>query len=59
MGNFMNEEVYICTVDTVDFIINEPRTDPGPKWYDHKSNSAGLKYEFAIAMNLNRIISAH
>ena len=30
------------TLDTVNFTLNEIRTDPSSKWYDHKSDSCGL-----------------
>ena len=43
------DEVHIMTVDTVTFIINEPRTDPSKDWWDVKSNSAG---EQATSMNI-------
>ena len=35
------EEVHVMSVDTVNFIVNEPRDDPGKKWFDKKSASAG------------------
>jgi hypothetical protein len=39
-------EVHVVTVDTVNFIIDEPRKNPSGKWFDKKSHSAGmcLKY---------------
>ena len=43
------------SVDCVNFVIEEPRTDPGPKWFDQKSYSAGLKYEFALPLYLQRV----
>ena len=30
------------SLDTVNFLIQEPRSDPSAKWYDPKSKSAGL-----------------
>jgi len=30
------------TLDTVTFIVNEIRTDPNSRWYDHKSHSSGF-----------------
>jgi hypothetical protein len=51
-----HDEVYICSVDGVHFGIQEPRKDPGAKWYDHKSNSAGLAYEIALAVRHNNIV---
>jgi hypothetical protein len=35
--------------------IQEVRTDPSAKWYDHKSNSAGVLYELAIAIPSTRL----
>ena len=48
-------EVHVMSVDCVNFVIEEPRTDPGPKWFDQKSYSAGLKYEFALPLYLQRV----
>ena len=30
------------SLDTVNFTVNEIRTDPHSKWYDHKSHSSGF-----------------
>lgn len=48
--SFRPEETHIITVDGVNFITQEFRLDPGTKWFDHKSHSSGLKYEFAVAI---------
>lgn len=48
-------EVFILSVDGVHFQIYEVRTDPGSKWFDPKSQSAGLAYEIALAIRENQI----
>jgi hypothetical protein len=53
---FGDEEIHIITVDCVNFITQEFRLDPSTKWFDHKSHSAGLKYEFALAIWHNRCV---
>ena len=55
-GGWDPEEKFPFTVDCVHFKINEPRTDPGKKWYSHKSNSAGLTYEFALATRRDQLV---
>ena len=55
-GGFENDEVYIFGVDTVHFITQEFRLDPSSKWYDFKSHSSGLKYEFAMAISRPAIV---
>ena len=47
-GGFHPEEVYIISVDGVNFLTQEFRLDPSAKWYDHKSRSSGLTYELAL-----------
>ncbi|KAL7452837.1 hypothetical protein ACHAWC_004556 [Mediolabrus comicus] len=37
------------TLDTVTFTVNEIRTDPNSRWYDHKSHSSGFKYELSLS----------
>jgi hypothetical protein len=57
-NKFKPEEVHVMTVDTVKFKIEEPHTDKhncGKKWYDQKSASAGVKYEFALPLTLQRM----
>lgn len=51
-------QVHIITVDTVDYTIEEQRSDPVgefERWYDHKSHSAGVKYEMALPLCLDRV----
>lgn len=55
-GGFGEEEVFIASVDGVHFKIQEPRKDPGSKWYDHKSNSSGVSYEVSIAIRRNQVV---
>lgn len=47
---FGEQEVHIIAVDTVNFITEEFRLNPSTKWFDYKSNSSGLKYQFAMAI---------
>ena len=54
---FPDDQVFILTVDGVNFTIHEPRMkDAGPKWYDHKFNSAGITHELAIDISQSRIM---
>ena len=53
---FDPEEIYWISVDTVNFRTQEFRLDPSAKWYDFKSNSSGLKYEFACALRRPEIV---
>ena len=53
---FRPEEIHIITVDCVNFITQEFRLDPHTKWFDHKSHSSGLKYEFAISVWQSRCV---
>lgn len=53
---FDDDEIYIVSIDGVHCRIREPRTDPGSKWYSHKTNSAGLAYELAIAIRSDRLV---
>ena len=55
-GEFEDDEVIILTVDGVNFITEEFRMDPHGKWFDHKSKSSGLKYEFAISLRKPALI---
>lgn len=45
---FEEDEVHWITVDTVNYIVQEFRCNPGVVWFDPKSRSAGLKYEFGL-----------
>ncbi|KAL7537676.1 hypothetical protein ACHAXR_011645 [Thalassiosira sp. AJA248-18] len=55
-GGWGDEEVHIITVDGVNFMVQEFRLDPGAKWFDHKTKSAGLTYELAIAIRRNKLV---
>ncbi|KAL7530043.1 hypothetical protein ACHAXR_005821 [Thalassiosira sp. AJA248-18] len=56
LGGFDEREVYIFSLDDVHFLTEEFRLDPSSKWYDFKSNSTGLKYEFAMAIRRPAIV---
>jgi hypothetical protein len=43
-------EVHIVSVDGTNFHTEEFRLELSSKWYDHKTYSCGLKYEFALAI---------
>jgi hypothetical protein len=49
-GNFNEDEIHWITVDTVNFGAEEFRGDPSTKYYNHKNNGVGFKYEFACAL---------
>ncbi len=52
---FDEDEVFLFTVDGVNFTTCEPRAkNPGPQNYDHKSNSAGVSYEVAVAIRVSQ-----
>ena len=53
---FDPKETYWISVDTVNFRTQEFRLDPSADWYDFKSNSSGLKYEFACALRRPEIV---
>lgn len=56
-GEFEDDEVLIIlTVDGVNFITEEFWMDPHGKWFDHKSKSSGLKYEFAVSLRKPALI---
>mmetsp|Transcript_32564 Transcript_32564/g.55538 ORF Transcript_32564/g.55538 Transcript_32564/m.55538 type:complete len:170 (+) Transcript_32564:62-571(+) len=38
-------------------MIHEMRLDPSSKWFDWKTHSCGLKYEFALAIYEARVVS--
>ena len=52
---FKAGQVHLLSVDTVSYPWQEVRIDPGKKWYDHKTNSAGVKYEMALPLCLGRV----
>ncbi len=52
-GGFDEEEINWISVDGVNYPTQEFRTTPhafDTKFYDHKSNGPGLKYEYALAL---------
>jgi len=53
---FDEREIHIITVDTFNCTTEEMRQTPSTAFYDHKSNSCGLKYEAALPI---RHVSAH
>ena len=57
LGGFDEKEVYAFSLDDVHFLTNEFRLDPSGTWYDFKSNSTGLKYEFAMSIRRPAIVS--
>jgi len=57
LSSFRDEETHIITVDGVNFITEEFRLNPSTEYYDHKSHSCGLKYEFAISLRRNHCVS--
>lgn len=46
------------TVDGVDFPIQEP-TPFSKKWWSHKFDGAGLRYEVAVTINTGDIVAFH
>ena len=55
-SDFPEDQIFLLTVDGVNFRIWEPRVkNPGSRWYDHKSHSAGLTYLVAIDVRRSRI----
>ena len=55
-GGFDEDEVFILSVDGVHCRMQEPRKDPGSKWYSHKFNGAGVTYELGIAIRSDRLV---
>ncbi|KAL7541847.1 hypothetical protein ACHAWF_007034 [Thalassiosira exigua] len=53
---FEEDDVYPFAVDCVHFTTNEFRLTPSSEWYDFKSHSSGLKYEFALAIRRPAIV---
>lgn len=52
---FMEGEIHTNTVDGVNYGTNEFRTtynveNPSELYFDHKSNSCGVKYLYAVAL---------
>ena len=44
------------TVDCSTFMVQEFRLDPSIKWFDYKTHSCGLKYEFCLAIREPRVV---
>ena len=55
-GGFDEDETFVFGVDGVHFQTQEFRLTPSSKWFDFKSNSSGLKYEFAMAIRRPAIV---
>ena len=49
--------VFQFTVDCANYLTNEFRLDPSSGWYDHKSHSAGVKYEYACHLYESKCVS--
>ena len=43
------------TVDCSVFTCQEMRLDPSTRWFDYKSHSCGLKYEFCLATHESQV----
>ncbi|KAL7548803.1 hypothetical protein ACHAWF_012061 [Thalassiosira exigua] len=59
LAGFKDAEIYVGMVDTCMFDNQEYRLNPHTKWYNHKSNSAGVKYEFALALRRDELLWMH
>jgi hypothetical protein len=55
-GGFEKDEVFIITVDGVNFRTQEFRLDPSSKWFDHKTKSTGLTYELALSIRRQALV---
>jgi hypothetical protein len=55
-GGWEDDEIFIGSVDGVNCRIQEVRKDPGSKWFDYKSNGAGVGYELGIAIQSGNLI---
>lgn len=49
-AGFMEDEIHIITADGVNYGTYEFRLDPDVKYYNHKGNGCGVKYEYALAV---------
>jgi hypothetical protein len=49
-ADFHKDEIHWISVDGVNYETNEFRLTPSTKYYNHKKNSCGLKYEYAVAI---------
>ena len=55
-GGF-DQRTYQYSVDGKNFDTYEFRMKPSTQWYNHKSHSAGVKYEFALSLWESRCVS--
>jgi len=55
-ADFPDDQIFLMTVDGVHFRIQEPRRDPGSKWYSHKFHGAGVMYLVAVDIRRSRIL---
>lgn len=47
-------------MDGTDFAIEEPRVNGfDPRWYSHKLNGPGVRYEIALSIEGNHIVHGH
>jgi DDE superfamily endonuclease len=56
MGGFDEDEIFLLSVDGVHCKTFEVRTDPGTKWYSHKSHGPGVTYLLGIAIKRNKLV---
>ncbi|KAL3775118.1 hypothetical protein ACHAWO_001941 [Cyclotella atomus] len=49
-------QTFLAGIDCVHFEWQEGRTDPGSRWYSHKSNGPGLSYEVCVDAVKDRIV---
>jgi hypothetical protein len=54
--DWRSDEVHIISVDGTNFRTEEFHLEPSSKWYDHKTHSCGLKYEFSLALWRNSLM---
>ena len=52
-----DQRTYQFSVDGQNYDTYEYRMDPSSKWYNHKSHSSGLKYEYAVHLWESRLVS--
>ena len=52
-----DERVYQYDVDCQNYDTYEFRMSPSTKWYNHKSHSSGVKYEYAVHLWESRLVS--
>ena len=49
-SGFDEKEIYWISVDGVNYKVQEFRTTPDTKYFNHKDNGPGVKYEYALAL---------